>query len=272
MSHTQTITLSYSPWAPTVHLLSQHGDGLSTTENKNKTTNIWLFFSHRASWQSQWGKKKDSKKEKMKLGDPCSVSADFQSSSGNFTDKAASNRAEGLFNEITSCSFYMEWQHTLMTLWHRATDLFWQYFVASLLHLLCPIFLKKFYIPLSILFSAFAHLSTLYVGPLCVLSPQHVTGRKKSRDWTEINNSLAQTDYELHTCEDISSLILILELNYVCSCRLGGSDLDATGWCMNYCNEQYLSSYFFPLPQCFLSLLSLSSWFFSVCRNNLASW
>lgn len=236
MSHTQTITLSYSPWAPTVHLLSQHGDGLSATENKNKTTNIWLFFSHRASWQRQWGKKKKLqkiRKEKMKLEVPCSasgsVSADFQSSSGNFTDKATSNRAEELFDEITSCSFYLEWQQTIYIIFCICTS-------------------------------------------MCALPQQHVTSRKKSRDWTEINNSLAQTDYELHTCEDISSLILILELNYVCSRWLGGSDLDATGWCMNYCNEQYLSSYFFPLPQYFLSLLSLSSWFVSVCRNNLALW
>lgn len=116
MSHTQTITLSYSPQATTVHLLSQRGDGLSTTENKNKTTNIWLFslgtvLSDRASGLTKLMK---IRKEKKKLGDPCtvngSVSAGFQSAPGNFTDNITSYRAERLFTEIPSCSFCLEWQ------------------------------------------------------------------------------------------------------------------------------------------------------------------
>lgn len=116
MSHTQTITLSYSPQATAVHLLSQHGDGLSTTENKNKTTNIWLcslvtVHSHRASALS---KRSKIQKEQKKLGDQCTVngsaSAGFQSTPGYFTDNINSHRAQEPSADNPLCSFSLEWQ------------------------------------------------------------------------------------------------------------------------------------------------------------------
>lgn len=213
MSHTQTITLSYSPQATTVHLLSQRGDGLSTTENKNKTTNIWLFslgtvLSDRASGLTKLMK---IRKEKKKLGDPCtvngSVSAGFQSAPGNFTDNITSYRAERLFTEIPSCSFCLEWQladsHCSMAQGCSSLTYFDGIFGSrhsvpalalgcGLLSTFTHSYFLFFFFKKEELIS-FRHLHSYphYMeDPLCVLPQQQGTDRKKSRDWTEINNSL----------------------------------------------------------------------------------
>lgn len=45
VTHTNNTTLISAPQASAVHLLTQQGDGLYTTEYKNKTTNIRFFYS-----------------------------------------------------------------------------------------------------------------------------------------------------------------------------------------------------------------------------------
>lgn len=114
MSQAQTITVAHSPGASTVQSLSQHGDGWSTAESKNKTANSWLLSLVTPVCAFGQSQQVRNPPENQKRKEPCtvniSVSAGRQSTPGGFTDNTASNRAEEPFSEITSCSFCLGWQ------------------------------------------------------------------------------------------------------------------------------------------------------------------
>lgn len=205
------------------------------------------------------------RKEKTELGDPCSVSAGFQSS-GSFTDNTRSNKAEELVNEIASRSFCLGWQlsysHCFMAQGCPSLTGFCGFLSTFTVSHFLNYKKKKIYIYLSIFFLCICTLIHTICGHTVCVVPAACHWQEEERGLDRDKQLISPNwSWAAH----ISSLIL--ELNYLYYCWLRGSDLDAAGWCMNYCNEQYLSSYFFPLPRCFFSLR-----FFSVCRNNLASW